>query len=84
MKLDGQAKQHNVSIEDTTIVKCDNTQTDLEKGIEVTCNGEMFSQGYELRKLSALLSPTGKAQVMPCPVFYCLNCGREVDMESIK
>jgi len=84
MKIDGQAKQHNVSIEDTSVIKCDNKQVDLEKGIELTCGGEMFNQGYELRKLSALISPTGKTQVMPVPVFYCLNCGKEIDIQGIE
>ena len=86
MKLDGQ-QQLNVNIDferDTTIIKCDTKRVDLEKGIEVDCGGEMYAQGYELRKLSALVSPTGKTSVVPVPVFYCLNCGKEVDMKDIK
>ena len=46
MKLDGQAKQHNVSIEDTTVIKCDNKKVDLEKGIEMVCGGASFPSNF--------------------------------------
>ena len=31
-----------------------------------------------------IILDTGKTSVVPVPVFYCLNCGKEVDMKDIK
>ena len=87
MKLDGKQAppQLNLDIEkDTKVIKCDNRRVDLEKGLEAVCGGEMFAQGYELRRVSPLVSPTGKASIVPVPTFYCLNCGKEIDMTAVE
>ena len=84
MKLDGNPQINLDVMKDTTVIKCDNKRVDLEKGIEMDCGGSMFAQGYELRKVSALVSPNGKTSVVPVPTFYCLNCGREIDMGNVK
>ena len=34
----------------------------------------MFQQAYKMRKLSALLSPTGQETKIPIQVFACLKC----------
>ena len=39
-----------------------------------SCKGEIFTQGFMLRELPALLSPTGESKLAPVPVFICLNC----------
>ena len=57
---------------------------DLEKGIEVECGGQLFAQGFELRRVSPLVSPTGKASVVPVPTFYCLNCGAEITEDKVQ
>ena len=39
------------------------------------CENETFVQVYQMRKLSALLSPTGKPTMIPIQVFACAKCG---------
>ena len=87
MKVDGKQAppQMNFDMEkDTKTIVCDAKRVDLEKGIEVGCGGQLFSQGFELRRVSPLVSPTGKASVVPIPTFYCLNCGKEIDMSAVE
>tara|TARA_B100001094_G_C17981075_1_gene695253 strand:- start:202 stop:459 length:258 start_codon:yes stop_codon:yes gene_type:complete len=85
MKLDGkQPPQMNFDIEkDTKTIVCQTKRVDLEKGIEMECGGQLFAQGFELRRVSPLVSPTGQASVVPVPTFYCLNCGGEITEEQV-
>ena len=39
------------------------------------CEETSFYQLYEIRKLSSLVSPTGKEVIMQVPVFRCASCG---------
>ena len=39
------------------------------------CEETSFYQLYEIRKLSSLVSPTGKEVIMQVPVFRCSSCG---------
>ena len=39
------------------------------------CYNETLVQVYQMRKLSALLSPTGKPTMIPIQVFACAKCG---------
>ena len=39
------------------------------------CGGKVFRQASLFKKLSALVSPTGKEQIVPIPVFRCDDCG---------
>ena len=48
----------------------DFSQTTAEK-----CENETFVQVYQMRKLSALLSPTGTEAMIPIQVFACAKCG---------
>ena len=38
------------------------------------CKNDTFIQVYQMRKLSALLSPTGKPTMIPVQVFACAKC----------
>ncbi len=58
-----QQQQVNVDMTQTTSVKCDE------------CGCEHFEQVVRMRRLSAILSPTGKEALIPMPVFACKNCG---------
>ena len=40
-----------------------------------SCKNETFVQVYQMRKLSALLSPTGQEAMIPIQVFACAKCG---------
>ena len=53
----------NIDIEQTTEVKCG------------SCENTTFIQVYKMRKLSALLSPTGKETMIPIQMFSCAKCG---------
>ena len=39
------------------------------------CENDTFTQVYKIRKLSALLSPTGQPTMIPMQVFCCVKCG---------
>jgi uncharacterized Zn finger protein len=39
------------------------------------CGNETFHQVYKMRKLSALLSPTGEEAMIPIQIFACVKCG---------
>jgi len=87
MKLEGQQQppQMNIDImKDTKVIVCGAKQVDLEKGIEIVCDGEAFDEAVELRKVSALVSPNGKVGVVPVPFYYCLKCGARKDLSSIQ
>lgn len=60
----GQSKLNNVNI--------DLNQVPLEQC--AVCKGTSWKVVYLLKKLSALISPTGKATVVPIQVFACDNC----------
>ena len=40
-----------------------------------SCGNDTFTQVYKIRKLSALLSPTGQETMIPIQVFACAKCG---------
>lgn len=39
------------------------------------CESEVFQPAFVLRKVSALVSPTGKETVVPVQLFACIKCG---------
>ena len=42
------------------------------------CGSKNFTQVYQMKKLSALLSPNGQEQIVTLPVFICNDCGEEL------
>ena len=53
-------------------------QVDLNQTTESVCEAcgnDTFVQVYKMRKLSALLSPTGKPTMIPMQIFACAKCG---------
>lgn len=51
---------------------------DITQTSATTCNScgkEAFQEAVILRKISALLSPTGKEGFVPIQVFACISCG---------
>ncbi len=55
-----------------------NVQLDLSQAETILCekcgNG-LFIQSFFLKKLSALVSPTGQEAIIPVQVYSCGNCG---------
>lgn len=58
-----QQQNLNVDINQTSGVTCDD------------CGGVYFDQSLILRKVSGLISGTGKPSYIPIPVFACKKCG---------
>ncbi len=53
-------------------------QLDISKADTITCDecgNASFIQAFFLKKISALMSPTGKEAIVPMQVFSCGNCG---------
>ena len=53
-------------------------QIDLSKAETIVCENcgnASFIQAFFLKKVSALVSPTGKEAIVPMQVFSCGNCG---------
>jgi hypothetical protein len=38
------------------------------------CDGEIFQPAFMIRKVSALVSPTGKETMLPVQLFSCVAC----------
>ena len=58
-----QQPQMNIDFSQTTAEVCEK------------CENDTFQQAYKMRKLSALLSPTGQETMIPIQVFACAKCG---------
>ena len=61
--MNNQQPQMNVDFSQTTAEICE------------SCENDTFVQVYQMRKLSALLSPTGQPTMIPIQVFACAKCG---------
>lgn len=56
----------------------ENINVDLSMAKDVVCEGcgnYSFEQVVLMKRLSALMSPTGKEGIVPIPVFACNACG---------
>lgn len=83
LKQQQQQMNMNIDLDKATPIKCNHKVIDLEHGIEADCNGEIFTQGVELKKLSALVSPNGQTSVIPVQCFFCVKCRRRYDLEKL-
>jgi len=54
----------NISMADTEAFTCDD------------CSNAVFIPAVFLRRLSPLMSPTGKEAMIPVQVYSCGNCGK--------
>ena len=57
-------QQININPEDTTGISCDH------------CKSEFYIPVYMLRKVSAVLSPSGREEIIQVPVMACAQCGK--------
>ena len=65
------SQQPPVDLENAETMKCEK------------CDNPIFIQGYILKKISALISPTGKEVIAPVQVFNCGNCGHLLNLGGI-
>jgi hypothetical protein len=56
--------QKKLHIEDTESLTCDD------------CGNYSFIKSYFIRRVSALMSPSGQEALIPLEVFSCVNCGK--------
>lgn len=61
-----QQQQINISPEDTTGVLC------------TKCGSAFFIPVYMIRKVSALISPSGREEMIQVPVMACAACGTPI------
>ena len=47
------------------------------------CENTIFIQGYVIKKISAIVSPTGKEVIAPVQVFNCGNCGEMLPLADL-
>ena len=60
---DPNEQQMNIDFSQTTAEVCEK------------CENDTFQQVFRMRKLSALLSPTGQETMIPIQIFACAKCG---------
>jgi hypothetical protein len=46
------------------------------KTLTCDCGGMLFQNGAVFKKLSALISPSGKEEMVPLDVLVCTTCGK--------
>jgi hypothetical protein len=61
-------------------VQCGNNFYDLADG-DYVCECDIFEMKYHLKKVSAFQSGTGQAGFITVPIFYCDECGKELDLK---
>ena len=73
MKPQKQLPQQQVQIDlsDADTMKCQK------------CENSSFIQGYVIKKISAIVSPTGKEVIAPIQVFNCGNCGEMLPLQEL-
>ena len=64
-------QQVQVDIGDADTMKCQ------------ACGNHVFIQGYIIKKISAIVSPTGKEVIAPIQVFNCGNCGEMLPLQEL-
>ena len=48
----------------------------MSKNVECSCGGMIFRQSLIFKKISAILSPSGKEEILPIDVMVCEKCNK--------
>ena len=56
--------QKEIHIEDTESIKCDD------------CGNYLFITAHVIKRISAIMSPSGQEALVPVQVYSCGNCGK--------
>ncbi len=43
------------------------------------CGSKLFHEVVALKRISSIISPTGQEEVVPIPMYACINCGEIPD-----
>ena len=60
------------------VIKDNKVTVDLSQADNIvckSCGNYSFIQSFFLKKISALMSPTGQEAIVPVQVYSCGNCG---------
>ena len=79
----GQQQMSMNALENATDITCKAKLTNLEQGMEKICGSRHFQEVYQLKKISALASPTGKVAVIPVQLYRCAVCGTPLELEDL-
>ena len=74
-------QQMNIDPSKTEVVECQAIGTDPIDGIMKPCGNTTWDQKIQLRKVSAILSPTGKEMYLQAPILVCAECNTELETE---
>lgn len=44
--------------------------------VECSCGGKIFDSGVMVKKVSAILSPSGREEIIPADIIICKSCGK--------
>tara|TARA_Y100000593_G_C4217466_1_gene289988 strand:- start:467 stop:766 length:300 start_codon:yes stop_codon:yes gene_type:complete len=58
-------------------------QVDLSRADSIQCgkcDNYLFIQSFVIKKISSIMSPTGKEAIVPVQVYSCGNCGEVPQM----
>ena len=47
------------------------------------CGNSIFIQGYVIKRISTIVSPTGEEVIAPIQVFNCGNCGEMLPLQEL-
>ena len=47
------------------------------------CGNSIFIQGYVIKRISAIVSPTREEVIAPIQVFNCGNCGEMLPLQEL-
>ena len=50
--------------------------------ISCICGGEIFVPAFRIKRLSALLSPSGQEMIIPVQTLICIKCNFECDVKG--
>ena len=64
-------QQVQVDLKDADTMKCQ------------SCGNSIFIQGYVIKRISAIVSPTGEEVIAPIQVFNCGNCGEILPLQEL-
>lgn len=46
------------------------------KNVECECGGLIFNEKLFFKRISAIISPSGREEVVPVPIIVCESCGK--------
>jgi hypothetical protein len=52
--------------------------------VSCSCGGKIFDSGVMVKRLSPLMSPTGKEEILPAEIIICKSCGKIPDFYANK